>query len=310
MTNPSITTPRSWLGFELNILRRLDFRSVALPFAGDPTLGLYLKKNGARVLANDSLQSAWTRALAVIQNNGEQLSDQDVEVMLEDVYVPGHKLKNSALLSWFSEIDAWWFDNIRQNLDKVESPFAFALGASLVMSVGDYALSFKEDTLEYRKPLSKAFAQLRAEMPNIINNNRNNTCLNKPVDAFLAEVTADLLFLKLPAAGARELSRSAGLAQWKEEWLRGGNDFWPEFESAGNGRLGGHVETKSQYLMALESSLRTASHIPNWAISHIDGGLISTSDIVGIISDIRRIDKIYTKDFSELLGMKAVIITA
>ena len=30
----------SWLGFELSVLRRLNFRSVALPLAGEPSLGL------------------------------------------------------------------------------------------------------------------------------------------------------------------------------------------------------------------------------------------------------------------------------
>ena len=42
-----------WLGFELSVLRRLKFRSVALPLAGEPNLGLYLKRWDARVAAND-----------------------------------------------------------------------------------------------------------------------------------------------------------------------------------------------------------------------------------------------------------------
>src|SRR5687768_9892228 len=146
--------PQSWLAFELNILRRLDFRSATLPFTGDPTLGSYLKRRDVRVLANDLLQSTWTKAVATIQNNGEKLSDADVNTVLEDVYIPRHKLTNTALRSWFSETDSWWFDNVRQNLDKLESPFAFAIGASVAMAVGDYVLSFTEETHELRQPLS------------------------------------------------------------------------------------------------------------------------------------------------------------
>ena len=37
------TTNRRWLGFELSVLRRLDFHSIAIPFAGQPDLGWYLK---------------------------------------------------------------------------------------------------------------------------------------------------------------------------------------------------------------------------------------------------------------------------
>jgi hypothetical protein len=56
--------------------------------------------------------------------------------------------------------------------------------------------------------------------------------------------------------------------------------------------------------------LRTASHIKTWAISHIEGGFVSTQDIVETVGKIRKVDAIYTKDFSELAGTKAVIITA
>src|ERR1051325_9405949 len=37
-----------WLGFELNVLRRLKFGSVALPLTGEPHLGQYLKRWDAR----------------------------------------------------------------------------------------------------------------------------------------------------------------------------------------------------------------------------------------------------------------------
>ena len=40
-----------WLGFELSVLRRLKFGSVALPLAGEPNLGRYLKRWDARVQA-------------------------------------------------------------------------------------------------------------------------------------------------------------------------------------------------------------------------------------------------------------------
>ena len=89
--------PTNWLAFELNILRRLEFTSAALPFTGNPTLGVHLKRREVRVTANDMLQSTWTKAVAAIQNNGEKLSDDDVNIILEDVYVPRHKLKNPAL---------------------------------------------------------------------------------------------------------------------------------------------------------------------------------------------------------------------
>lgn len=311
MTLATKAVPTSWLAFELNVLRRIDFKSVAMPFTGEPTLGNYLKRREIRVLANDLLQSSWTKSVASIQNNNEKLSDEDVNLVLEDVYVPRHKLYNPALRNWFTETDSWWFDNVRQNLDRLSSPFSFAVGASLAMAVGDYVMSFTPDTLELRQPLSTVYRRLWTVLPEPINNGQNNSCQNKSPNEFIAETSfADLMFLRLPASGTGTNRGFSDRMLWREEWLRGGDDFWTDVETARNGRLGMPVETKSQYLRLFEETLRTASHIKNWAIAHVERGFISTQELVEVIGRIRRVDTIYTKDFSELTGTKAVIITA
>jgi hypothetical protein len=309
MTHAPKPTPRSWLAFDLNVLRRLDFRSIAIPFVTDPALGVYLKRWGARVLANDPLQSAYTTAVATIQNNSERLTDEHISLILEDVYIPGNKLSNRSLTRWFSETDAWWFDNVRQNLVKLDSPYAAATGAVLAMATGDYALSFADDTRDLRQPLSTVFRRLRSVLGDPVNNGQNNTCQNKTADDFIAEANVDLMFLRLPPPG-NPASRRRDLTAWKEEWFRGGDEFWSDLDAAQNGRLGMPVETKSQYMQLLEETLRRASNTRLWAIAHVESGFLSSKEIADLIGKIRPVDSIYTKDFSELTGTKAVIITA
>ncbi|MGD9587348.1 MAG: hypothetical protein AB7Q37_09035 [Pyrinomonadaceae bacterium] len=310
MTRQPIFIPRSWLAFELNVLRRQRFETVAIPFTADPALGSYLKRDLKRILANDPLQSAWTRALAAIQNNGERLTEDDINIVLEDVYVPGNRLRNPALRTWFSETDSWWFDNIRVNLERLKSPFAFAMAASLSMAVGDYVLSFTEATRDLRQPLSTVYRRLSTCLAETVDNGHNNSCLNKSAEDFIAESPADLLFMRLPTADSGGRTAVPDKAVWREEWLRGNDDFWPDFEAARHGKLGGPVETKSQYLKIVGAALSRATHIKNWAIAHVEGGLVSTQEIVNVIAGIRRVETIYTKDFSELTGTRAVIITA
>lgn len=302
--------PKSWLAFELNILRRLKFDTIGLPFAGEPSLGAYLKRSNARVLANDILPSLYAKSLARIQNNGEKLTEEEVNAILEDVYVPRYRLQNSTLRNWFSETDAWWFDNVRQNIEKISSPTRKAIALEIGMNVGDYALSFTEDTLELRQPLSNVFKRFWSIQPEPLNNGRNNNCSNKLANNFIAENHPDLLFVRLPRAHNQSLKTALGWLAWREEWVRGGDYFWDDLEQAHAGKLGAHVETKSQYLRLIEDLLRTASHIDKWAIAHVEDGFISTQDIVECIGTIRRVDTIYTKDFTELTGTKAVIITA
>lgn len=308
MHRTTTSTPTSWLAFELSILHRIDFASVALPFTSDPAIGTYLKRRRVRVTANDLLQADWNRAIYSIQNNTETLTGEDVGLLLEDVYVPGYKLNAPVLLNWFSETDSWWFDNIRRNIEKLESPVKKAAAITLVSMVGDYAHSFTEETREFRQPLSKIFRRLHELLPTPANNHQDNSCHNKIPVHFIAESTVDLMFLRLPRAEIRTHFKDRNL--WREEWLRGGNDFWPEFETQLAGTLGAPVETKSQYLRVLGQALEKAGHIKHWAISHIDTGFVLAQEIAEVIGEHRRVEAIFTKDFSELTGKKAIIITA
>lgn len=303
-------SPKSWLAFDLNVLRRLTFTSVALPFATQPALGAYLKRWGVRVEANDPMRSAWTNSYARITNTSEKLSVDEVDIILEDAYVPGYRLLNPALTNWFSETDSWWFDNVRRNIDRLNQPMSRAIAASIVLACGDYLFSFKEENRELRQPLSNVFRRLWSIQPVPFDNGQKNTCQNKNADDFISETRSDLMFLRLPPSHAQNAKMHLGRSAWREEWLRGSSDFWQDVESGMRGKLGAATETKSQYLHLLEETLRRASHIKNWAVAHVEEGFIQTNDITQTIGRIRSVDTIFTKDFSELTGTKAVIITA
>jgi hypothetical protein len=288
----------------------MKFKSVTMPFTPDPALGAYLKRWNVRVLANDLMQSSWIRAVAQIANSGEKMSPDAVNVVLEDAYVPGYRLNNPSLTNWFSETDAWWFDNVRSRIDLLQSPAERAIASSIAIAAGQYVMSFTDDTREYRQPLSNAYRRLWSIQPDPVNNSLENVCRNSRPDDFVVENFADLLFLRLPAAHGQTTKSYLGRNAWREEWFRGGSDFWENMDAAMSGRLGAPTETKSQYLRLFDEILRKATNVDHWAIAHVDTGFISTQDLVDTISKIRRVDTVYTKDFSELTGTKAVIITA
>ncbi|MGI8555676.1 MAG: hypothetical protein ACR2LT_04910 [Pyrinomonadaceae bacterium] len=309
MHNKSFVAPSGWLAFEINILRRLKFKSAALPSGGETVLGTNLKRWNVRVSTNDFLQSAWTKAVAEIENANVTLSGEDVSAALEDVYVPRHRLQNPALQSWFGETEAWWFDNIRQNIERLSSPIKKAIASKIAMNVGDYALSFTEETRELRQPLSNVFQRLSSIKTDLFDNGQENICANKSLNDFIAENPTDLIFLRLPPRRTA-LKNSLGGQAWREEWIRGSDDFWSALETSQTGKLGSRVESGTQYLQLLEDILKTASHIPLWAIAHNESGFITTEEVVETINRVRRVETVFTKDFSELTGTKAVIITA
>jgi hypothetical protein len=309
----SATLSNGWQAFELGVLRRLKFNSAALPFTGEPYLSLQLKRWKVRVAANDPMIWSFTKSTALVENPGDRLTDSDLSIVLHDAYVPRDRLDNPALAKWFNETDSWWLDNVRFNAERLDSEYKRAIALTVGMMVGDYALSFERDTRILRQPLSlsKVFRQLTQVLPNPYDNSLRNRSTNQDVRKFVAERQhTDLLFLRLPPPVFQSEPIRETSYGWREEWMRGGDDFWNNFELQQAGKLGAPVQSKQQYLGFVEDLLRTASHIPIWAIAQTENGFISSEELVETVGRIRKVDAIYTKDFSDLLGVRASIITA
>lgn len=307
------TFSSGWLAFELGVLRRLRFTSAALPFTGEPHLSFQLKRWKVRVATNDPMIWSFTKATALVENFAERLTDDDLSIVLQDAYVPRDRLDNPALAKWFNESDAWWLDNVRFNAERLDSEYKRATALTLGMMVGDYTLSFGKETRMLRQPLSlsKVFRQLSQVLPSPYDNSLRNLSTNQDVRMFVAERQhTDLLFLRLPSPVLQSEQSQETLSGWREEWLRGGDDFWNDFKQQQAGKLGAPVQSKQQYLGFVEDLLRTASHIPIWAIAQTENGFISSEELVETVGQTRKVNAIYTKDFSDLLGVRASIVTA
>jgi hypothetical protein len=147
-------------------------------------------------------------------------------------------------------------------------------------------------------------------LPSPHDNSLRSKATNQDVHTFIAErANTDLLFLRLPVPVNPQPGQRSFLV-WREEWLQGGNDFWSDTEKARAGRLGSRVQSKQQYLGFVEDLLHVAAHIPAWAIAHTENGFISNDELVDTIGRVRKVDAVYSKDFSDLLGVRASIITA
>jgi hypothetical protein len=301
-----------WLAFELGVLRRLKFLSVALPFTGEPELIVRLKNWRVRIAANDPMIWSYTKAFALVENNTEKLREDDLDLLLDDAYLPREKMSNPGLLKWFNETDAWWFDNVRFNAEQLE-PYKRALALTAAMMVGDYVLSFNEQTRTLREPLalSETFRTMLGCLPQPHDNSMRNKSTNQDVRSFVAERQhTDLLFLRLPIPITQSTTARDPIESWREEWLRGGDEFWVDLERSHKARLGSRVQSKQQYLGFVEDLLRTASHIPTWAIAHTENGFISNEELVEKVGRVRKVSTIYSKDFSDMLGVRASLIIA
>ncbi|MGE0128479.1 MAG: hypothetical protein AB7U82_10400 [Blastocatellales bacterium] len=304
-------TNRQWLGFELSVLRRLKFSSITIPFAGQPDLGWYLKFWGKQILNNDVCQWAWWMSRALVENQGEELSEEDVSLTLSEAYVPRRRLHNPALGASMSEplseIDAVWFDNVWLNIQQIENEHRRALAYSTALGVGDYVFSFKPDTIALRRPLSEVFIALWRNSRRIVNNEKPNYSVNHDAHEFIRSARADLMFARFPRPeGLAALRR--GVVGWRETWVRGTGADWDAIIAGQRGRLGDDVMSKEHYLQLVANFLSRARHIQQWAISHTEDGFISAAEIGDVIKQFRRIDVTYNKDFSDVVGGRNTFI--
>lgn len=292
---------RRWLGFELSVLRRLKFTSIAVPFAGRPDLGWYLKTWGKQVFVNDICQWSWWMSRALIENSHETLDIDDVALVL------GEKSSVESDTGYLAvpmipDDDAAWFDNVRDNIGQLRSESLRALAYLHAMDVGDYVLSFDEKTRHLRRPLSEVFTSLWRSQRPVIDNGHLNLAANRDALDFIRGTRADCMFVRLPRPEGLA-AHERGIASWREEWITSKSDGWDSLVASRVGRLGDSVVSKDHYLELVADFLEGAKHISKWAIAHSDDGFLSAAEIGELLRQFRRrVEVTYAKDFSGVVG--------
>jgi hypothetical protein len=285
---------KSLLGFEASVLRQIEFHSIAIVFCGWARLDWYLKAWGKQILSNDPRAWAAAASRAMVEAS-EQLTSDEVSRLLEDVYIPGARLSNLELHRWFSEVDAWWMDNLRRNIDRLSDYRKQAQAILLGLLIGDYALSFGDDTLELKRPLSAVFRQLAGSSFEPRSGHPANRSYNLPAEEFIKEAQADLLFLNLPAAHSEDAGSEAR-SHWRSCWVLGGE----RVEDVT--KLTKIPQSKNSYLAMVDELLRAGAHIKRWAIEYQEVGLASAREVSELIKEHACVRATYSKDLTEVAG--------
>jgi hypothetical protein len=292
------------LGFQASVLRQIEFRSIAIPSLNEGRLDLYLKAWGKLIFANDPRAWAGAVARATVEAS-EPLGEDVVARILEDVYVPGVRLANPGLRRWFGELDSWWMDNLRRNIDRLDDELTQAQALMLGLQTGDYALSFDDETCELRRPLTTVFWRLAGRALSAPVSHPHNRSFSQPVDEFIKHARADLLFVSSPSA---QIDRGGAEArsEWREAWVKGPSD-----NASAETRGALSSQSRQSYLFSVDRLLRHAQHYRTWAIEYHEPGLATAQDLVDLIKEHRPVKATYSKDVTEVAGgLRNYIIVA
>ncbi|MEK6286788.1 MAG: HD domain-containing phosphohydrolase [Acidobacteriota bacterium] len=288
---------KTLLGFQASVLQQIEFRSIAIPFWNQARLDWYLKAWGKLIFVNDPRAWAGTVAQATVEAT-EPLGEDTIARILEDVYVPRVRLANPGLRRWFSETDAWWMDNLRSNIDLLDDQLTRAQALTLGFHTGDYALSFDQETLDLRRPLTTVFWRLAGRAFAGPAGQPQNRSFNQPAEDFIKRARADLLYLSLPPSH-HDRGGAEARSEWRESWISGST---PDEADRGT-RLATAPQSKQSYLASIDRLLRLAPHFKTWAIEYQELGLATTSlDIIDLIKEYRPVSTTYSKDVTEVAG--------
>lgn len=287
---------KALLGFQASVLRQLEFRSIAIPFWSEARLDWYLKAWGKLIFANDP--RGWAAIVARANVEASQpLGEDTIARILEDVYVPRVRLANPDLRRWFGETDAWWMDNLRRHIEALDDQLMRAQAVTLGLHTGDYALSFDEQTLDLRRPLTTVFWRLAGRAFAGPAGQPNNRSFNQPAEDFIKHARADLLYLRSPASHTDHGGAEAR-SEWREAWVGG-----PAREETDEGsKRPTSPQSKQSYLASLDRLLRPASNFKTWAVEYQEPGLATAQDIVELIKEHRPVKATYSKDVTEVAG--------
>ena len=287
---------KALLGFQASVLRQLEFRSIAIPFWSEARLDWYLKAWGKLIFGNDP--RGWAAIVARANVEASQpLGEDTIARILEDVYVPRVRLANPDLRRWFGETDAWWMDNLRRHIEALDDQLMRAQAITLGLHTGDYALSFDEQTLDLRRPLTTVFWRLAGRAFAGPAGQPNNRSFNQPAEDFIKHARADLLYLRSPASHT-DRGGAEARSEWRDAWVGG-----PAREETNEGsKRPTSSQSKQAYLASLDRLLRPASNFKTWAVEYQEPGLATAQDIVELIKEHRPVKATYSKDVTEVAG--------
>jgi len=203
-------------------IAELDFDTVLDALGGTGSAGYMLKTKGKTVTYNDILKFNWYVGVALIENEGVKLADEDVQFVLQErsgisyptfVFDTFHDI-------YFTDEENHWIDRVARNIELLSNPYKKALGyfalfqaciikrpynlfhrKNLYIRLAEVERNFGNKTT-WDTPFEAHFRQFVAEANQaVFSNGRDNRALN--MDVFQIDDPFDLIYIDTPYISRR-----------------------------------------------------------------------------------------------------------
>ncbi len=285
-------------------------------FSGSQSVAFLFKQLGFKTITNDFLNFNNQIGLALVENNMEQLTKGDVELLFAHAEnkTDFQLMENTFTNVFFQQEEAAFLDNFRANIPLLENRYKQALAYAVInrsmtrkITMGHFAHT---QALQYAssperikrnssliKPLKTIFENLLPEYNYAVFDNKQDNCSHHANILELLPIleNVDLAYFDPPYCDSHADYQSFYhlLETFTEYWqdkqfINGIKRYEPQ-------RISG-FDKKKDVMASFETLFELAENIPHWLISYNNRSYPSVEEFEKIISKHRQVEieeKIY-----------------
>lgn len=301
-------------------------KTVADGFAGSQSVSYLFKQLGYTVYTNDFMEYSNQIGKALIENNNQILSNDDIKLLLEDSTDSYYNLIQLLYTNiFFTELDARFLDSFRNNVNKLDG-YKQNLAMAIILRamtrkvpLGHFA---HNKTIEYSNnierikrnkslivPIKDIFLSLVDEYNNaVFDNKRNNKSYCVNIFDFIKTIDdADLIYFDPPYCNSHADYQSFYhvLETYTNYWHNNEKIYKNSTKRYYPKKYSG-FDTKKDIILSFKKMFNLADKIPYWIISYNDRSYPTKEILLELTKQYRNVT-IQTKKYSNSVGGKGSV---
>ena len=282
-----------------------NVKTVVDAFAGGGSVSYMLKCEGFQVHSNDSLHWPHHIARAVVVNQSETVTDEEIESLCQPNPKAGTFVRdNYAGKFWKPEIHVV-IDEVRENVDALKGfkrDIALAALGATMLSARGWFPQFTTSKVSEDGYMPEQFHRRLGEVIRRLNSmvQEGPACTAQRLDVreFLPKVKADLAYFDPPYVTEFSAANYSANYHVVDAVMVKGEGRTPNADSVTRMEKTQADLTKANILAFFQEVFGAAEHIPNWLLSYRDHSYPSEAEMQELFETAGREFRLETKDFS------------
>ena len=278
-------------------------------FGGSQSIAYLLKQFGKTTYTNDFLNFNYQIGKALIENSGELLTKEDIDILFSQNQNPSEYNLMEKLFSnlFFYPEEAALLDSFRSNVPRLQNTFKQSLSLSIMcrsmtrkVTMGHFAhtqaLVYAADPVRVKRnrslirPLKKIFLDLLPDYnAAVFNNQKSNKSFQENILDLLPKLSnVDLVYFDPPYCNSHADYQSfyhlleTFVEYWKDkQFVNGTKRYEPKRYSG--------FDKNSEAINSLRLMFEKSQHIPTWLVSYNNRSYPDIKTMVDIIKPYRNV---------------------